>query len=282
MNGLNPNFEYVRSVVKSVAGISLDKGKDYLIENRLAPIASRNGFETIPNLIGELRSEGPGSTVERLVIDALTINETSFFRDQIVFDHLEASVIPQLIQANKATRRIRIWSNACSTGQEIYSIAILLKERFPQLRDWHISLQGTDISDRVLAQAKNGVYSDFELNRGLGPKLQRKYFTQVSEFEWQIKDEISRSVTFSYQNLFDSWASHGTFDIILLRNVLIYFELPEKQSILSKVRKHLTRGGRLFLGSSETTYNIDPSWVSDASGASSFFQKGEEKRSIGL
>jgi len=282
MTGLNPNFEYVRSVVKNAAGISLDEGKDYLIENRLAPIASKNGFESIPDLIQQLIASGPGSTVEQSVVDALTINETSFFRDQAVFDHLEENVLPQLIETNKDLKQLKIWSNACSTGQEIYSLAILLRERFPQLENWHISLHATDISHRVLDKARKGMYSDFELNRGLSRTLQQKYFTPSSRFDWQIKEEIRRSVHFSYHNLIGSWGHLGTYDIILLRNVLIYFELPEKRAILTNARKHLTRSGHLFLGSSETTYNIDPRWISDGTGASSFRIREEEKRRIGL
>ncbi|MBK1878270.1 CheR family methyltransferase [Pelagicoccus mobilis] len=282
MTGLTPNFEYVRSVVKNAAGISLDKGKDYLIENRLAPVASKHGFDSIPDLVQEMMDEGEGGTIERIVIDALTINETSFFRDQAVFDHLEQTVLPQIIKKNAGTKRLKIWSAACSTGQEIYSTAILLKERFPRLKDWHIGLHATDISDRVLEQARSGTYSEFELNRGISPALKEKYFNKVSEFDWQICEEIRQSVSFSRHNLVGAWNGLGMYDVILLRNVLIYFELPEKQLILSHARKHINEGGHLFLGASETTFNIDSNWVSEGTTSASFQVKGKEVRNIGI
>lgn len=264
------NYSYVRQRTKIVAGIHFDEAKDYLIESRLAAVASSHGFSSIPDLIQNLKESGLDSDLEKKVIDALTINETSFFRDTQAFDRLSQAVIPEAIAANRATKSLKIWSAACSTGQEIYSIAILLREKFPELSSWNVSLHATDISDRVLGYARKGVYSDFELKRGLSLELRDKYFVRQNAFDWKIREDLSSRVAFNQHNLFGSWDKLGTYDVIMLRNVLIYFELPEKKTILARAGKHLKPSGYLFLGGSESTYNIDPNWVSDGGGGNSF------------
>lgn len=280
MDATHKDFEYIRSVAKNVAGISFEASKDYFLATRLGPLATKTGYSSITELVQNLRTAGPGSGLEREVIDALTINETSFFRDAPAFERLAETVLPEVIAANAATRRLKIWSAACSTGQEVYSIAILLREKFPSLARWHVELYATDISDRVLEKAKTGVYSDFEVRRGINETLQKKYFNPVGEYESKISEELSRSVTFSRHNLFGSWDKIGQYDIIMLRNVLIYFKIPEKQHILLQASKHLRRCGHLFLGTSETTHNIDSNWISEGVGASSFRLEAEVNQGV--
>lgn len=260
MTNNNSSFDYIRSLLKEVAGISMQKDKDYLIENRLSSVSRNHGFDSVHAFIVELQNKNCNPDLKERAIDALTINETSFFRDKKPYEWLENTILPEIIEKNRTRRRLSVWSGASSTGQEIYSLAILLKEKFSNIANWDIELIASDISDRVLAQAKEGVYTSFEVKRGLSNELQEKYFDKVSEYNWKIKDEIRNMVHFEKRNLAKAWPDLGKFDLILLRNVLIYFDLEQKQSILKKLKQHLLPGGHLFLGSSETTYNIDSDW----------------------
>jgi chemotaxis protein methyltransferase CheR len=190
------------------------------------------------------------------IIDALTTNETLFFRDLKPFDILKTSIIPTLIERNKASKAIRIWSAACSTGQEAFSIAMTIRENFPQLNSWNISIIGTDICHEVLTRATEGVYSQAEVNRGLPIKMLVKYFTN-DQGRWVVKDDLKKMVKFEYLNFVDKWPPMMAMDIIFIRNVLIYFSHQVKTTILTKMSKQLNKGGYLFLGSSESLIGLD-------------------------
>lgn len=266
------HFDYVRDLVKRECGIAMERDKEYLIENRLSKIAREQGFQSTLCLVAALQHRDCQRDLTDSAVDALTINETSFFRDKRPFHSIENIILPQIIENNRVTKRISIWSGAASTGQEIYSLAILLRENFSHLSNWSFDLLATDISKRVLQRAQDGIYSDFEIGRGLESKYREKYFEQVSENDWQAKPTLRSMVRFERRNLIESWSNLGKFDLILLRNVLIYFELPQKKAILNRLKNHLNPGGHLLLGSSETTYNIDSDWFSDSSLATSSYQ----------
>jgi chemotaxis protein methyltransferase CheR len=193
------------------------------------------------------------------VIEALATYETTFFRDVYPFEALKDFIIPELIERRKGDRSINIWSAACSSGQEPYSIAMLIREHFPMLASWNMRLIASDFSSKILARARNGRYNQLEVNRGLGETLRNKYFEQLNN-EWLLKEDIGRMVEFHQLNLIQSWSSLPPMDIIFMRNVLIYFDTQTKKAILGKVRQLLRPDGYLFLGGGETTLNLDDSF----------------------
>lgn len=267
------NLAYIRKLVQQEAGIIIEDGKEYLVENRLLPLAQNSGFNSIDDFITHLQSQ-PINGAHHKLINALTINETSFFRDIHPFDSLRDSILPELIKKREVGKTIRIWCAACSSGQEPYSIAILLKEHFPAiLNQWSITILGTDINDEILDKAKQGIYTQLEVNRGLPVKLLIKYFTKLPDQRWQIKDEIKRLVTFRQQNLVSPLSSMNTFDIIFMRNVLIYFNTEIKQKILKQVRSVLADDGCLILGASESTCFYDDSFEPRQAGKTTVYVK---------
>ncbi len=253
------NFEFIRSLAREMAAIVLDSGKEYLVETRLAPLAEQAGFESLNAFLNKLRTDRANTLFHDQVIDAMTTNETSFFRDFHPFEALRRHILPRLIEQRSFTRRLAIWSAASSTGQEPYSLALLIKEHFPQLADWDVSILGTDISATVLNQARRGVYSQLEVNRGLPAPLLIKYFTQA-ETKWHLKDEVKQLVEFRHLNLSKPWPILPAFDLVLIRNVMIYFDVESKKTILKRIRSCLLPHGHLFLGTAETTINLDADW----------------------
>ena len=248
-------FEYVSTLVRSDAGLVLEKGKEYLVEARLRPLAQEAGLTSVQAFIQQLRT--PGATMmRRRTIEAMTTNETSFFRDLHPFESLRKTVLPRIIESRRDERRLFIWSAACSTGQEAYTIAMIIRENFPELANWNCRIIGTDLSRDVVARAQSGRYSQLEVNRGLPATLLVKYF-QKEGSEWQIKADVRRMVEFREINLTEPWSTLPPMDIVFMRNVLIYFNVETKKAILAKVRQLLKPGGFLFLGSSETTLNLD-------------------------
>ncbi len=249
---------YLRDLVYKRSAIVLESDKDYLVEARLGPIAREEGCADVASLISLMRKD----TAPRLptkVVEAMTTNETTFFRDTHPFDALTKKLIPTLLKTRATTKTITIWSAACSTGQEPYSIAMLLDETFPELKDWRVRIVATDLASTVLDRARQARYRQLEVNRGLPARLLVKYFDRV-ESEWQIKESIRRRVDFVQLNLMDNWPHSGKFDIVFLRNVLIYFDVATKQNILRRVRQVLAPDGVLFLGGAETTLHIDPAY----------------------
>jgi chemotaxis protein methyltransferase CheR len=252
------DFDYVSDFARTGAAIVLEKGKEYLVETRLGPLAEREGYASLRELIGALRTTRVGPLGGK-VMDALTTNETFFFRDFHPFESLRKTIIPKLIEQRANTRRLSIWSGACSTGQEAYSMAMMLREHFPQLASWRIDIVGTDLSSQVLTKAKAATYSQLEVNRGLPATYLIKYFTKQGD-SWVLKDELRKMVDFRPMNLIQAWPVLSPFDVIFMRNVMIYFDVGTKRTILKKLRACLNPSGFLVLGSAETTMNLDPQW----------------------
>ena len=249
------DFTFVRTFIRNRAGIVLEAGKEYLAEARLAPIVRDEGFTDLAELVAALRASS-FSPLNRKVIDALTTNETSFFRDGEPFEALRTRVIPDLIAARQKEKRLNIWYAASSTGQEPYSVAMLLAEHFPELASWEVSHLGTDISTAVLDRARRGRYGQFEINRGLPVTYLVKYFDRTG-LEWVLKDHIRTAVRFEELNLNKAWPPLPTMDVVMMRNVMIYFDADDKRTILGKIGRILHPDGYLFLGAAETTMNFD-------------------------
>ncbi|MGH9353554.1 MAG: CheR family methyltransferase [Terriglobia bacterium] len=252
-------FDYIRNMLREHSALSLDDGKQYLVESRLEPLARQEGFPSLQQLIVRLRSGPSTSSLHHKVVEAMTTHETSFFRDVRPFRLLEKLVIPQLMARRAGDRALNIWCAASSSGQEPYSVAMLLRESFPSLALWRFRFIATDISQAMLERSRAGRYSQLEVNRGLPAAMLVKYFHKV-ETEWQISDDIRRMVEFQRMNLIEPWPPLPSLDLILMRNVLIYFEVETKREILGKVRSHLRPDGVLLLGGAETTLNIDDSF----------------------
>jgi chemotaxis protein methyltransferase CheR len=254
-----PDFDFVRALVQTQAGIVLEPGKEYLVESRLQPIAKREGLSSLDELVVKLRGPMGGGLIQK-VVDAMTTNETTFFRDVEPFEALRKFVIPGLIESKKLTRRLSIWYAASSTGQEPYSVSMLIREHFPELLSWDLQQLATDISPSVLARAREGRYSQIEINRGLPANYLIKYFTKMGN-DWQLNDAVRRMVRFEELNLIRPWPAMANVDIVMIRNVMIYFDIEAKKQILGRIRRILNPDGYLFLGGAETTMNLDDSFA---------------------
>ena len=251
----NSDFEYIKKLVKNKSGVSLTDDKHYLVESRLLSIAKEIKVNNVSNLIAHLRKDS-FNNLHWQVVEAMMTTETMFFRDKLPFDCLKLSILPELIEKRKIERSLNIWSAACSTGQEPYSIAILAYENFPQLQTWNFSIIASDISHQNLKRASNGYYNIHQINRGLSNSIHQKYFKKQGQ-EWQIIKLIRKKVKFIHLNLLENWYCIPKMDIIFLRNVLIYFDVEQKQEIFTKIKQVLRNDGYLFLGGGETTINID-------------------------
>ena len=253
------DFDYISRLAHSEAAIVLEPGKEYLVENRLGVVAEREGFASLAALIQQMRLEVKINGLHHKAIDALTTNETFFFRDFHPFEALRRSILPAILEQRAGARRLTIWSAACSTGQEPYTMAMLLREHFPQLASWTVSILATDLSPTVLKAAEAGAYTQFEVNRGLPANYLVKYFTKQGE-KWCIKDEVKKMIEFRPMNLIQSWPVLPPLDLVFIRNVMIYFDVETKRTILKKIRNCLLPHGYLFLGTAETTTNLDPAY----------------------
>jgi chemotaxis protein methyltransferase CheR len=262
------NYVYLQNRIYADSGIVLDDTKQYLIESRLLPIVQKEKLQTLDELCARLRASENGP-LRRQVVEAMTTNETLFFRDIVVFDSLREKVLPELIDSRRSSRTLAIWSAAASSGQEAYSLAILLVEM--GLAGWNIQIFGTDLNSQILEQARSGRYIQLEVNRGLPAKHLVKYFQRVG-LEWQIKDELRRMVQFQTFDLRQSMRGLGPFDLILCRNVLIYFDVKTKKQILGEMRGVLNPQGLLLLGSAETTLNLDDRFQRRAFGHAIFYE----------
>ncbi len=263
-------FDYVRKLVHSQSGVVLDAGKEYLVEARLQPLAETEGLPSVQTLIERLRASSVTGLLRR-VVDAMTTNETFFFRDLQPFEQLRRVVFPQVIEKRRAERRITIWSGACSTGQEPYSIAMIIKEHFPELLGWSCQLMASDIAADIMARACLGRYSQLEVSRGLPAHYLVKYF-QKHGAEWQLNEDLRRKVEFFEINLTKPWPALPRMDIIMMRNVLIYFDLETKKQIFANLKHQLHSEGWLSLGGSETTLGIDESFERVSGDASGWFR----------
>jgi chemotaxis protein methyltransferase CheR len=247
-------FAIIAAFLKARSGLIIGQDKTYLLETRLAAILREHNIAGLPALAEQLRQ--PGATVVKgKVVDAMTTNETSFFRDSHPFDTLRQSVIPGLIERRAATRSLRIWSAACSTGQEPYSLAMMMKDHFPILAGWKVEIVATDLSPTVLDRAREGIYSTFEVQRGLPIQMLIRHFDQI-EPNWQIKRELRHTVNFRPLNLLEDFSGLGQFDIVLCRNVLIYFDQPTKTRILTSITRRIVPDGALLLGGAESVFGL--------------------------
>ncbi|MEH1920215.1 CheR family methyltransferase [Nostoc sp.] len=252
------DFEYLRQLVRDHSAVVLSANKIYLAELHLQPIAESAGFTFISELVGYLKTQ-PFNNLHIQTIEALVTNETSFFRDHHPFEALRQYILPELIKKRAIERSLNIWCAACSNGQEPYSIAMLIREHFPLLTNWSIRLIASDFSTKVLARAEKGHYNQLEISRGLSENLRDKYFQRLDS-DWQIKSEIRQMTQFRQINLMESWSSLPEIDVIFLRNVLIYYDIATKKALLRKVKQQLRTDGYLFLGTAETTINLDSSF----------------------
>lgn len=248
------DFDIYRDLLKEKSGLMVTQDKAYLLESRLPPIASKWDFPSLDTMTGHLRGVPDPKLIDDIV-EAMTTNETSFFRDMRPFDTFRDVVMPYLLQARIHERKFRIWCAAASSGQEPYSLAMLLNSQKSQFSRWKIEMLATDISKDILEAAQRGLYSQFEVQRGLPVQMLLEHFKQIDD-RWQISDEIKRMVQFKQFNLLDSMAGLGQMDVIFCRNVLIYFDEADKADIFSRLAKQLKDDGFLFLGGSETVLGI--------------------------
>jgi chemotaxis protein methyltransferase CheR len=264
------SYDVLCAYLRRASGLVLDADKRYLVESRIAPIVRREGFSGLTDLVRAIeRGMHPGLAQE--VVQAMTINETYFFRDKIPFDKLRENVLPDVITARANKRSLRIWCAAASTGQEPYSIAMILEEFASRLAGWRVEVVATDISEAVLTKARNGIYTQFEVQRGMTTAQLLKFFTQVRD-EWQLKPHIRQKVNFRHFNLLDDYTLLGSFDIIFCRNVLIYFEPDRKADILNRMTRLLAEDGFIVLGASESVLGLSTS-LSGSPVHRGFFQR---------
>ncbi|MBK9067966.1 MAG: hypothetical protein IPL76_13985 [Gemmatimonadetes bacterium] len=265
-------FDFLRGLVRERSAIVLEPGKEYLVESRLVPLLRDRQLPSLASLAAALRAD-PHGELERAVVEAMTTNETSFFRDHHPFEALQHRLLPELIAARASERRLRFWSNACSSGQEAYSLAMLLAEHFPGLRAWDVSILATDLSRDMVRRTQQGSYGQLEMNRGLPAPLLVKYFDRQAT-RWQVKPDLRRWVQAREMNLMEGWPPLPRFDVIFLRNVLIYFDLDTKRAILRRARQALRPDGFLLLGSAETTVMVDDAWERVVVGGSVAYRAG--------
>ena len=249
------DFDFIRQLVRRHSAIVVEEGGEKLAGLRLAGIVTASGLSSVSELVSTLRNQAFG-TLHRAVVEAMATSETRFFRDMHPFDALRKTLIPQLIERRRDERTLSIWCGACSTGQEPYSVAMLLREHFSQLSAWKITILGTDLVHRVLEKAESGIYTSLEVNRGLPATYLIKYFASQG-INWHLLPEIRQMVEFREMNLAGAWPPMPRMDIILLRNVLASLEPEVKAKILEKTHGVLRQDGYLFLGNAETTLGID-------------------------
>ncbi|MGV3635288.1 MAG: CheR family methyltransferase [Pseudorhodoplanes sp.] len=254
------DFDFIRKLLKERSGLMLSAEKQYLVESRLMPVAQRNRIANLFELANRLRAATDEALIAQ-VVDAMTTNETFFFRDRIPFEHIRTTILPALMASRERYKRIRIWCAAASTGQEPYSLAMAIKEMGPALDNFRIEIVATDISREVLAKAEAGFYSQFEVQRGLPIQLLLKYFTQHGDL-WQIAPEIRAMVQYRPFNLLSDFSRLGVFDLVICRNVLIYFDQPTKSDVLDRLARVVPQDGFLILGAAETTVGLTQAFKS--------------------
>jgi chemotaxis protein methyltransferase CheR len=254
------DFKFLADFLKAESGLVLSAEKTYLVESRLVPVARRRGLPGLDELVEAVRG-GKDAQLRKDVVEAMTTNESFFFRDIKPFESLKDVVLPRVVAARRAQKaaKIRIWSAACSSGQEPYTIAMLLAENAPLLQGLAVEIVGTDLSTDILAKAKEGVYTQFEAQRGLPIQLLMKHFHQVGE-HWRINDAMRARVDYRQANLLRDMSGLGRFDIVFCRNVLIYFDQPTKSEVLERIRRMMPDDGYLFLGGAETVIGVTDSF----------------------
>ena len=248
-----PDYEYLRKLLKDRSGLDLSADKQYLIESRLLPLSRKSGLASISELVQKMK--GGSADITTQVVEAMTTNETFFFRDKVPFDHFRDSIMPEILQARASRKTLRIWCAAGSTGQEPYSLAMCLKEMGAALAGWRVEILATDLSQEVLEKSRAGIYSQFEVQRGLPIQMLVKYFKQTGEL-WQINPDIRAMVQHRQLNLLHDFSQLGVFDVIFCRNVLIYFDQDTKINIFNRLAKTTEPDGFLVLGAAETVVGL--------------------------
>ena len=273
---INPaELKLVSQYIQEITGIYLDQSKSYLFETRLSSVAETHGCKSYQELQAKAKID-PSKAIEKSIVDAITTNETLFFRDKGPFELLQHKILPEIIDARSSKSsmktQIKIWSAAASTGQELYSIAIVIKELLKDASRYAFTLLGTDISDAAIAQASYGKYNRFEIERGLDKKYLERFFTLFGD-SWKIKDEIRAMVNFRKLNLIQPFTGLGKFDIIFCRNVAIYFTLEDRKKLFNKLADSLADDGYLVIGSTESLTGVCPRFIPKRHLRSIFYQK---------
>jgi chemotaxis protein methyltransferase CheR len=259
------DFNYIRQLVLDRSAIVIEEGKEYLVESRVRPVAKNEGFDDIKNLVDAMRNPSSNGLQDK-VVEAMTTNETSFFRDIHPFEALKNNIFPELIKQRKSQKQLNIWCAASSSGQEPYSIAMVIRDNYPMLLDWNLNFIASDISTEMLDRCRSGEFSQLEVNRGLSAQLMIKYF-EKNGLKWSIKKDLRKMIDFQQINLSEPLPYLPKMDIVFMRNVLIYFDPEMKIKILKQIQSILQPDGYLFLGAAESTINLDDS-----------FQRSEYKR----
>jgi chemotaxis protein methyltransferase CheR len=273
---INPaELKLVAQYIQEISGIFLDQSKSYLFETRLSSVAEAQGCKSYQELQAKAKKD-PTKTIEKAIIDAITTNETLFFRDKGPFELMQHKILPEIIDARSSKSsvitQVRIWSAAASTGQELYSIAIVIKELLRDAPGYAFTLLGTDISDAAIAQASYGKYNRFEIERGLDQKYMQKFFTLFGD-SWKIQDQIRAMVNFRKLNLMHPFTGLGKFDVIFCRNVAIYFTLEDRKKLFNKIADSLADDGYLIIGSTESLTGVCPRFIPKRHLRSIFYQK---------
>jgi len=268
-----PEYGYLRQLVFDVSQNVLDASRDYLFDTRLTKILRNHSLTRLDELVGKLRAQ-KNPALEREVAEAMTINETSFFRDLRPFDLLRQELLPKIIEARRFHRTLRFWSAACATGQEAYSLAMMLLEHFPMLVGWKFAIEGTDISNEVVQRAQAGRYHRIEMNRGLPARFVVRYFDHAGE-DWIVKPEVRKLCNFRQANLCGASLPFNRatdcFDVIFLRNVMLYFDQPTRRTLLAGIHRVLAPDGILFLGSSEQPADLSL-WTPVLAGGACYYR----------
>jgi chemotaxis protein methyltransferase CheR len=268
------DFAYISTMVRQRAAIVLEPGKEYLVESRLTPLAQAEGKGSIAELVTGLQTDRSGRLLTK-VVDAMTTNETLFFRDGHPFETLRTTLLPQLLESRKGTGRLDIWCGASSSGQEPYSIAMVLKELAPSHPGVRCTLLATDVNDEMLQRTRDGRYSQLEVNRGLPIAKLVEHFDKVGT-QWEAKPGLRAMIDTRNLNLAEPFPHFGPFDLVFLRNVLIYFDGDMKRAVLERVRSVLRPDGYLFLGAAETTLTIDDQWERVSLGPTTAYRPKKE------
>ncbi len=254
-------FTFLCDFLMKRSGLVLNEGKRYLVESRLVTVTQRFEIKNVAELVRELTA-GRNDALATAVVEEMTTNETSFFRDAAPFEELRQTLLPKMLESRRPRHVLRIWSAAASTGQEVYSIVMTLLENIPDIRSWRIEIIATDIAEKILERARSGIYSQLEVQRGMPPHLLARYFDTHPQ-GFQVKADLRRMVSFQQLNLLDSFLRLGSFDIVFCRNVLIYFDALAKADILNRIAKQLVPDGYLILGAAETVLGLTTTFDRD-------------------
>jgi chemotaxis protein methyltransferase CheR len=248
------DYDHIRKLLRERSGLVLSSEKQYLVESRLLPVVRKAGLNNLAELVTALKAV-PHTSLSTTVVEAMTTNESFFFRDKLPFENFRDALMPALLEARARERHIRVWCAAAATGQEPYSLAMTLREMGSKLAGWNIEIFATDLSQAALDKAKAGLYSQFEVQRGLPIQMLVKYFTQVGD-QWQIFPEIRAMVSFRHFNLLQEFSAFGFFDVVFCRNVLIYFDQETKIGVLNRLAKAMRADSYLLLGAAETVVGL--------------------------